>query len=219
MKHLMTICVVTLLVVCATANASLGTVNMTGYDFTYSDQATIPDLSTNPVYTGVYQWTISSPTGLGVYVPGWGFCTELVIGASTGSHDVITLEDTPNYTAAKADLVRELWGRFFDPTWATGANKQYAEAFNACIWEIVYETDAWDVTSGAGFFATGIEQSATANDWLASLDGTGPLATNLYVLHDGQDFLVQVPEPATLLILGLGGLLCGKIKMKKSVIS
>ena len=108
----------------------------------------------------------------------------------------------------KANYIRELWGRDFDPAWATGANTQMAEAFNACIWEIIYETDpVWDVTSGTGFYATGIEQAATANLWLSQLNGdTNYFANNLVATStpDGQDYVVQIPEPATLSLLAVG---------------
>ena len=85
-----------------------------------------------------------------------------------------------------------------------------AEAFGVALWEIIYETDpTWDVTSGTGFHATGIEQAATANLWLSQLDGdTAYFANNLVATSSpyGQDFLIQIPEPMTVIMLGLGTL-------------
>ena len=110
----------------------------------------------------------------------------------------------------KANYIRELWGRDFNPAWTTGADRQMAEAFGAAIWEIIYETDpTWDVTSGTGFHATGIEQAATANLWLSQLDGDPAyFANNLVATSspDGQDYVVQIPEPMTVMYSRLGAL-------------
>jgi hypothetical protein len=199
--------------------ALLGTVNIQNHTNGFSDTATVYGGGLNGVtgYTGVYSWTNAGGTGLGSLVPDWGFCIELTQGTLDDWQDVICLEDAPvppmygtPMGMTKANYIRELWGRNFDPAWATGANKQLAEAFNAAIWEIIYETDPdWDVTSGAGFHATGIQQAATANTWLSQLDGSSAyFAQNLVATStpDGQDFVVEVPEPATVCLLGLGGL-------------
>jgi hypothetical protein len=174
-------------------------------------------------YTGVYSWTNAGGIGLGTEVPDWGFCIELTQGPYNGWQNVIPLDEaslpaaygTPVGTA-KADYIRELWGRDFDPAWATGANKQMSEAFGVALWEIIYETSsAWDVTSGPGFHAAGIEQAATANLWLSQLNGdTAYFANNLVATSSpfGQDYLVQlpnkqtIPEPMTVIMLGLGAL-------------
>jgi hypothetical protein len=146
----------------------------------------------------------------------------------TGLHDVIPVEEAPIPSlygspmgTIKANYVRELWGRNFDPAWTAGVNTQMAEAFNACLWEIIYETTSetttWDVTSGTGFYATDIEEWATANSWLDQLDGNATYyVDNLLAIStpDGQDFLVQVPEPTTLTLLVMGSLLYGRIKKK-----
>jgi hypothetical protein len=197
----------------------LGTVNFQGHNNGLSDQGQLwgGGLDGGSYYTGVYSWTNAGGTGLGALVPNWGFCIELIQGPYTGWQDVIPLNEAPLPSeygtpmgTVKANYVRELWGRDFDPAWATGANKQMAEAFNVALYEIIYETDStWDVTSGAGFRATGIEQAVTANNWLSQLNGdTAYFAHNLVASStlDGQDYLVQIPEPATLALLGLGAL-------------
>ena len=198
----------------STASAAiLGTVDIENHNNTISDQGTVYGGGLNGVtgYTGLYSWTNAGGTGLGTQVPNWGFCIELTQGTYNGWQDVVSLDAAPvpplygtPMGAFKADRISELWGRHFDQTWTTGANTQMAEAFNVCLWEIIYETDpAWNVNSGAGFYATGIEQAAVANSWLAGLDGTGPRAF-VYATStlDGQDF--AVPEPATICLFALG---------------
>jgi hypothetical protein len=220
MKRLIAAVVLVGIVLTSTASAALlGTVDIQNHGNGLSDIGTIGGsglLSLSgykevTCFTGVYSWTNAGGTGLGVDVPGWGFCIELVIGAPSGLYNVIPLDEASNSKpmGAKANLIRELWGRHFDPTWtASGGNKQMAEAFGAAIWEIINETDStWDVTSGPGFYAKGIEQAATANAWLNELNGTGPRASLAAISTvDGQDYVVQVPEPATVCLLGLGGL-------------
>ncbi len=204
----------------ASAMVASNMVNLQNHNNAISDQGYLygGGLDSNQAYyTGVYSWTNAGYTpGLGSQVPNWGFCIELTEGAVDGWATVIPLETSPlppSYGTpmgmAKANYIRELWGRDFDPAWATGANTQMAEAFNVAIWEIIYETDpTWDVTSGAGFHvAGGVEQAATANLWLSQLNGdTAYFANNLYAVsvNGGQDYMVQIPEPATLSLLAVG---------------
>jgi hypothetical protein len=223
MKRLIAAIVLVGIVLTSTASATvLGTVNIKNHNNSRSDKGIIwgGGLSSLYAYTGIYSWTNADGTGLGTLVPNWGFCIELTQEPYNCWHNVIPLNEAPLPPAplyntpmgtTKADYIRELWGRYFDPLWLTGgtANKQMAEAFGVAIWEIIYETDStWDVNSGTGFHASNIEQAATANTWLHSLTGNGPFANNLYAIspisHDGQDYLVQVPEPAIIALLGLG---------------
>ena len=219
MKKLILIILVSVALI-STASAHLvGTVDIEGHGNGLSDTGqlfgtALGGASGGNFYTGVYSWINAGGTGLGTSVPNWGFCIELPQEPINGWQDVLTLDEAPlpnqfgtPMGAFKADRISELWGRHFDPTWTTGANRQMAEAFSACIWEIVYETDPiWDVTSGPGFsVGASVEQSALANSWLAGLDGRGPRAFVFATSSlDGQDFVV--PEPATIGLLGLGAL-------------
>ena len=104
-------------------------------------------------------------------------------------------------------------------------NQQYAAeinsnvtgaAFALAVWEITFEDlyanpPGWTVSSGkfkarddGGNTSLAITQ---ANNWLSQIDGTGKKVP-LRGLTNGsnQDFLVPVPEPATLSLVAIGGL-------------
>ena len=121
----------------------------------------------------------------------------------------------------KAGYLSELWGRYFDEAWVasesfTTQQDNDAEAFAVAVWEIIYEDLPesplmWDVavdsTAGPLGFRCGNADISLANDMLHSLDGTGP-KTDLraFVNSCKQDYIVEVPEPATILLLGLSSL-------------
>ncbi|MEN6338176.1 MAG: PEP-CTERM sorting domain-containing protein, partial [Phycisphaerales bacterium] len=121
----------------------------------------------------------------------------------------------------KANYIRELWARYYDPAWVsrapTAQDNRAAQAFAAAIWEIIYEkmptaTADWDVTLdgtvGLGGFKAENLDYETANRWLHSLTGGGAKADLRVIVSNGnQEYLVAVPEPATAILLGLGGLL------------
>ncbi len=218
----------------STTNATtiLGTVNIQNHNNSLSDMGKLwgGGLSGGTYFTGIYSWTNMGGTLLGPLVPNWGFCIELPQSPYNGWQDVIYLEEAPlpamygtPMGVTKTDFIRELWGRHFDANWVTNpttANKRLAEAFGACLWEIVYETSTtWDITSGIGFHASNIEQVATANTWLGGLTGDKTYFEKKLVATCtpcGQDYLVllpqeppPVPEPATvaLLVFGMSGII------------
>ncbi|MFQ6036082.1 MAG: PEP-CTERM sorting domain-containing protein [Sedimentisphaerales bacterium] len=190
------------------------------------------DYSGDNVYGGLYMLDKTDGTGQGNIWPDGpvsSFCVELHEQApdSTLKYGVVMPEDAYNsflgstLGTTKADYLRELWGRFFDPLWVSGPydSKQNgnAEAFAAAVWEIVYEDLptsplGWDVSvdgtpSERGFRAEDVDVT-TANKYLHALTGYGPKADlRAFVYQGKQDFLVEVPEPATIALFGIGGVL------------
>lgn len=103
-------------------------------------------------------------------------------------------------------LIAELWGRYRGQV----TNDTTAAAFQVAIWELAYGATDRSLATGAFRLTSGGTVASTAQTWLNSLNGQGPLATGLLVLSndptkaDRQDLITQVPEPATLGLLGLG---------------
>jgi len=185
-------------------------------------------------HAGVYMLDKSDGTGEGeLWDDGWigAFCIELSQTAPTypKTYDVVMPEDAQNPTtflgekmgSEKAEYLSELWGRFFDDAWVTSESFTQeqnisAEAFAAAVWEVVYENlpdspAMWDVavdgTAGPLGFRCENVDTDLANGMLHSLDGTGPKA-DLRAFTNGryQDYIVEVPEPATIILLGLSSL-------------
>jgi hypothetical protein len=195
-------------------------------------------------YTGVYSWTANTATatGEGKLVPNWGFCIELPQGTASAWYDVRPISEAPLPSqygtpmgSTKSNLLYELAGRYWDPSWGTGANKASAEAFSYAVWEIIYENTT-PYTLNVTKFGDGSISNNNTNGFMTSdTDPTGitSLANNMLASLNGdktkfnyglraisndsyQDFLIMVPIPATLL-LGLIGLGIGGWKLRKSV--
>jgi len=190
------------------------------------------DGSVEGVYAGVYNLYKTDGAGEGKL---WSngtigaFCAELSEPAPeiTSKYSVVSLDDM--FGTAKADYISELWGRYHDPSWTgdgpfTWQQDSKAAAFATAIWEIVYEdlpgsTLKWDVkvdgTWGGSGFRTDFGGANIANNYLHSLDGTGPMADlRVFSYNGSQDYIAQVPEPTTIVLLGLGGL--GLLRRKRS---
>lgn len=183
------------------------------------------------VYAGLYMFNKTAGTGEGQYLDNGsigGFSMDLseYIAGGSITYDVIKLQDGPRPTTflgepmgqAKAAYLAGLWGRFFDPAWAAGRSytaqqNSRAETFAAAVWGIIYEDLPasplnWDVMTDStvgsrGFRATNLDYQ-TADNWLHTLNGTGPMAQ----LSGSQDFIVPVPEPASLAIFAIAGFFC-----------
>jgi hypothetical protein len=211
-----------------------GTMDIVHSGFGAKDVITVSGggLNNLNVYGGVYMLDKTGSTGQGNIWPDGpigGFCIELQQWSpdTTLKYDVVSLQEVDNSFMGgtmgleKADYLAELWGRFYNPAWADGGpyssqENSKAEAFAAAVWEILYEDMpdsplSWDVTADGsagdhGFFASNVDDDV-ANSWLHALDGCGPKADLRAVVNCGkQDYIIQVPEPATICLIGLGGL-------------
>jgi hypothetical protein len=237
---------VILLLPCLAHATVVGTVDITHTGYYANDSIMIwgGGYDGLQVYAGVTRFKKTGGTNEGKL---WSngslgaFCIELAEPhpTLTTTYDVIMPADGPRPTTllgsvmgdTKAQYLQELWGRYYEPSWATGSTftstqNSQAAAFSAAIWEIVHEQFTgnpltWDVTvdgtpGNGGFAAYGVD-STLANKWLHSLDGTGPMADLRVFSYDGvQDFLVAVPEPATIALLGIGSAF-SLIRRKKKV--
>jgi hypothetical protein len=187
------------------------------------------------VFGGVHMFEKTADTGQGNLWPKGqlgGICIELPEWVSEDplTYNVVMPEYSPepndflgDYMGPdKANYLAELWYEHFDPNWVGDGpfslqQKKDAEAFAAAVWEIIYEDlpaesgNEWNVTEDGtddplGFRCSWADTD-TANYWLGQLDGTGPKANlRALVLNGKQDYIVEVPEPATIALLGLGGL-------------
>jgi hypothetical protein len=193
------------------------------------------DGSVDSVYAGLYNLEKTSGTGEGkLWADGQigAFCAELSEPAPevTTKYSVISLDDA--FGTAKAGYISELWGKYFDPSWVgdgqfTWLQDSKAAAFATALWEIIYEdlpgsSLKWDVkvdgTWGQGGFYTDFGGAALANNLLHSLDGTGPMADLRVFSYGGsQDYIAMVPEPTTIVLLGIGSLSLLRRKRKPSV--
>lgn len=192
------------------------------------------------MYAGVYTLDKTAGTGAGDL---WDngllstFCIELqeLVPLSTSTYDVVRPQTVYNSVLGgtlgdeKAGYLCELWEGFFDEAWTgsgphTSEENSDAAAFASAVWEIVYEDLPaapldWDVTTdgtpgNGGFRGVGVD-AATANGMLHSLSGAGPKAAlGAFVNTGAQDFIVEVPEPATIVLLGLSGVM-GLLRRKR----
>jgi hypothetical protein len=219
MRRSANILIVAVLVAASTACAGVVGTATVSYTGNFTDGTmTIGGVRNVQTYGGIYLLNKTAGTGDGALIPNGtidSFCIDVFQNVNSNSevYLVQTLDSAPitggagPMGLAKANDLRELWGRYFSQV---QANAQKAEAFSACVWEIVYESDPnWDVTSGAGFYCTGLATGmpTLANSWLASLNGTGPMA-DLRALTSQchQDFICEIPEPAAISLLTLGAL-------------
>ncbi len=225
---------IVLVTTCVAARAvPVGTIdiNHTGYGASGLLRVWGGGIDGSYVTGGIYMLDKTDGTGEGTLWPNGplgSFCIELTESPpkTTFPYDVVMLEEAHNPTgflgepigSQKAGYLSELWDAFFDPKWVgtspfTSQQNSDAEAFAAAVWEIIYEdlpadVNGWDVTvdgttGDLGFRCTSAD-TATANQWLWSL-GNGSKANTRALVYDGwQDFLVEVPEPATIALLGLG---------------
>jgi hypothetical protein len=168
--------------------------------------------SFSTLYSGVNNFTVlgGDPTEL---APAFrAFCIDLNQTISFGSSYTFTtspVEAAPVPGAAmglaKADLLRELWGRHF----ASIDTNVEGSAFQIAVWEIVFDTGL-DFGSGVVQVTGDPAVLSTAQGYLASLDGNTFAFAPVYALISDSTQDMLVPAPGALSLMGLGGLLVSR---------
>ncbi len=241
----LSLCVLLIIPVSAVDASPFGTVDVVRTHHGANDAIDVygGGLSGEYVTSGVYMLNKSASTNAGdIWANGpiAGFCIELEEPAPDYTETYQVKNTSDSYSSVlnesigdfKAEALSELWGRYYDTSWEgnggfSADENNAASAFAAAVWEIVYEdlpvqSTGWDVsadgTAGIPGFSSSAADSSLANSWLHSLDGTGPMASLAAFTNDGnQNYVVAVPEPTTVVLLGLGGVLSMARKRKRAV--
>lgn len=120
------------------------------------------------------------------------------------TYTVTALEDAPipgdGMGLARANLVRELWGRYYFTSLTSDTN---GAAFQAAVWEIIRDPGI-SLHSGSLRIEGHNETENLAQSWLNSLNGDQAHFAPVYALTSdcSQDMLVPAPGAAALFALG-----------------
>jgi len=152
---------------------------------------------TGGVYAGIYKLKVD-----GILTD--SFCIDLQDNSFTGTalYNVVSLDNAPDANlgpmgSQKAAVISRLWAMAYSP----GMTQQQAAALQIAIWDTLVDLD-YNVGIG-GFKITSVDPGAQALlNAVQTYNGSATLAglTNL----DYQDYTTRVPEPGSLLLLGLG---------------
>lgn len=166
------------------------------------------------------------------------YCYELEQpDASSTSFMMYNVEPLADAIAPdKAELIAQLWELHYEDSWQSDTfiagpvdtpENRAALALGFGIHEIIHDFDgsmaSLNLSSGnfIAFSATPAAAKTMAQDWLDALSPVGqydgPLAELVSLNHPGsQDYITELPEPVSMLLLGLGGLVLRKRRSMKA---
>ncbi|MHB0947209.1 MAG: PEP-CTERM sorting domain-containing protein [Sedimentisphaerales bacterium] len=185
------------------------------------------DLMVNGTEVG-YASGMGDGVWAGCYLADIQDSTSIQIANAYKSFCMNALLDPPfsyaNATAVAAvpAALEWMWGTYYDDVID---NAVQAAAFQLAYWEVMHETvGSWDIASGS-FYLLGLNTSSSnnngatfanlvsyANTYLNSNTWTQKAELLILPATGYQPFIVEIPEPATMCLLGLGGLLLRRKK-------
>lgn len=169
----------------------------------------------NDTQAGSFNWTRNG----GTYRTGdhfQTFCIELGENVGNGqqyAYEIVDLEEAPDSRegmgSRRANLLRELFGRYYTPAFGSPLGQNEAVAMQLAIWEIVHErsSNPLDLNNGRARFQTQNWQAAKlAEDYLKSLTGEGPMNYEVVAMTSRGHQDQIIPGPGTLALAGIGAL-------------
>lgn len=113
-------------------------------------------------------------------------------------------------TSTQKDYASRLWANAYA---LTAANKVNAAAFQSVLWEVLLDSNP-SLTAGnfrlSGEDSFTLSVRTTAQQWLNNLgNNTWTASTSLFLFRSGvsQDLITNAPEPGTIALLAIAGLL------------
>jgi len=171
----------------------------------------------NPLTLIYIDYWPSSDSPVGAGTPYTALCTDPLTSGLGGA--VVVESALKDYQGNRGLAAAWLWQQYFS---SVGTDSTKVSAVQAAIWEVMVESSAnpYDIAAGSlaltdtDAYALGVK--AQANAWLSSIPGVidaMTVSSNIRVLDQNpnhQPFIIEVPEPTTIAVLGLGGLLISR---------
>jgi hypothetical protein len=165
------------------------------------------------VWAGCYLADIQSSSGTQIAVAYKSFCMNALLDPPFSYTNATAV-------AASPEALEWMWGTHYDEV-ITNAVK--AAAFQLAYWEIVHETSGiYDVSSGSFYMSNLVTSSSNingatfaslvsyANQYLNSSTWTDKAELLTLNQNGYQPFIVEIPEPLTITLFALGGMLLKK---------
>ncbi|QDU24098.1 hypothetical protein [Urbifossiella limnaea] len=158
---------------------------------TYNGTSGNPGISNNRLdaEAGPFYWTQNQlPPNSSFPPPTATFCLELNAGppvqtlpapGTTVEFGVFSLSKAPSPAAANANLIAELYGKYYDTAWNSSSFKSSGVtdasiSFQIALWELIYDGKSNNLTTGNFFLPDATYTAATnAQKMLNSLTATG----------------------------------------------
>ena len=167
------------------------------------------------VWAGCYLVDIQDSTSIQIANAYKSFCMDALLDPPFDYANATAVAATPA-------ALEWMWGTYYDDVID---NAVEAAAFQLAYWEVMHETSgSWDVAGGS-FYLFDLNTSSSnnngatianlvsyANTYLNSSTWTQKAELLMLPAAGCQPFIVEIPEPATMAILGLGGLLLRRKK-------
>jgi len=214
----------------STVNLSASVASGSIQNYTVTNGSSTGNVPSAPINFSVN----SNSSGVGLGTSFTAFCIEIDQNLVFGTHDYtpfvgdaiddanVPSPSTVNLDETAVKALSFLFDNYFDDALASYAN---ANAFQAAIWEVVYETSTTYSLAAATGETFSISNAPTfANDMLTALNGvdltTYDINENLVVLSSetSQDTITMIPLPAPVFmgLVGLAGATIARRRMRQA---